>query len=81
MGALVAGKVDEITANRESSAIDLLLLRPDVADNATVGGTLVFWDLRFSKETCVCARYVAYSLKQSPQLVCEASFPYPFVFF
>ena len=79
--ALVAGEVNEISANRESSAIDLLLLRPAVADDATVGGALVFWDLRFSnEETRVCARCVADSLKQSPQFVCKASFPYPFVF-
>ena len=39
--ALVAGEVDEITANHESSVIDLLLLRPDVADDATVGGFCV----------------------------------------
>ena len=39
--ALVAKEVDEITANRESSAIDLLLLQPDVADDATVGGALL----------------------------------------
>ncbi len=65
--ALVAREVDEISANRESSAIDLLLLRPDVADNATVGGALVFWDLHFlNEETRVCASYVADSLKQSP---------------
>ncbi len=80
--ALVAWEVDEITANRELSVIDLLLLRADVADDATVGGALVFWDLRFSnEETHVCARYAAYSLKQSPQFVCETAFSYPFVFF
>jgi hypothetical protein len=80
--ALVAREIDEITANCESSAIDLLLLRPDIADDATVGGALVFWDLRFSnEENRVRARYVVYSLKQSPQFVCEASFPYLFVFF
>ena len=65
--ALVAGEVNEITANHESSAIDLLLLRPDVADDATIGGALVFWDLRFSNEkTRICARYFAYTLKQLP---------------
>ncbi len=65
--ALVAGEGNEITANRESSAIDLLLLRPDVADDATIGGALVFWDLHFLNEkTRICARYFAYTLKQSP---------------
>jgi len=44
-GALVAGKVDDITADRQASAMDLFLLRVDVADDATVGGALVFWDL------------------------------------
>jgi hypothetical protein len=64
--AFVAGEVDEISTNCESSAIDLLLLQPDIADNATVGGALVFWDLCFlNEETRVCARYVADSLKQS----------------
>ncbi len=43
--ALIAGKVDEVTADSELSAVDLLLLRADVADDATVGGALVFWDL------------------------------------
>jgi hypothetical protein len=44
-GALVAGRVDEITADHQASAMDLFLLRGDVADDATVGGALVFWDL------------------------------------
>jgi len=43
--ALIAGKVNEVTANSESSAVDLLLLRADVADDATVGGALVLRDL------------------------------------
>ena len=65
--ALAAGEVDEITANHESSVIDLLFLQPDVADDATIGGTLVFWDLRFSnEETRVCVRHVAYFLKHPP---------------
>ncbi len=43
-GALVAGKVDEIAADRHASAMDLFLVRADVADDAPVGGALVFWD-------------------------------------
>ena len=43
--ALIAGKVNEVTADSESSAVDLLLLWADIADIATVGGALVFWDL------------------------------------
>jgi len=43
-GPLVAGKVNEI-ADRQASAMDLFLLWADVADDATVGGALVFWDL------------------------------------
>jgi hypothetical protein len=43
--ALIAGKVNEVTANSESSAVDLLLLRANVAYNATVGGALVLRDL------------------------------------
>ncbi len=34
--ALIAGKVDEVTADSESNAVDLLLLRADVADDAAV---------------------------------------------
>ena len=64
--ARVAGEVDEITANRELSAIDLLLLRLEVAVDATVSGTFVFRYLRFpNEETRICARYFTYTLKQS----------------
>ena len=44
-GARVSGKIDEIPADRQSSAIDLFFLQADVAADATVGGSLVFRDL------------------------------------
>jgi hypothetical protein len=77
----VAREVDEIAAHRELSAIDLILLWPEIADNAAVCGAFVFGDLRFANEkTGVCARYVAYPLKQSSQFVCKAVFLHLSVF-
>jgi len=63
------------------SAIDLILLWPDIADNLAVCGAFVFGDLCFTNEKAgVCAGYVAYPLKQSSQLIHEAVFPHLSVF-
>ena len=61
--------------------IDLILLWPDIADNAAICGVFVFGDLRFANEiTGVCAGYVAYPLKQSSKFICKAVFPHLSVF-